>query len=634
MSLPAPPEFLTAAAAAAAPAGGAAIDQIVIATVGATLLTGLLLYLGIGHRTGRSQILTRISGAAEQATGVPGWASLTGMLIGFFLLVAVVGMYWDISLHIDNGRDEGPLANPAHYLILAGLFGVFASGFISMVLPLEKPGPSAIRITGDWYAPLGGVLIAACGAFSLIGFPLDDVWHRIFGQDVTLWGPTHLMLIGGAAMTLIGAAVLLREGQREADRIHAEDGEHALKEVREEPALLIRLRMLALPGGLLLGLSTFYAEFDFGVPQFRFVFAPLLVMIAGGVALVCARMWLGRGAALGAVAFFLVIRGMLAVLVGPIFGQTVPHFPLFLVEALLIEGVALFVSVRRPLAFGLASGAALGTVGLAAEWGWTHLWSPLPWPGALLEEGVALGFGGAMAGALIGAWIGSRLLAEGTRSPRPLRIAAVAGAVFVLGAVALSLPKPPDEGVRGTVTLRELPSEDGREVAAQVRITPASAAADPEWLTLTAWQGGGSVIDSLSEVRPGLYETNEPVPVSGNWKSLIRLHQGRSLIAIPVFLPEDTAIPAKEVPALSSFTREFRSDFEILQREQKDAPGWLTSAAYGIVVLIAFGFLCLLAWGLHRLGTSGGGAAGGPQIDRRRVLAPRVDREPATLGSS
>ena len=58
------------------------------------------------------------------------------------------------------------------------------------------------------------MLICACGAFSLIGFPLDDIWHRLFGQDVTLWGPTHLMLIGGAAMTLIGIAVLLVEGMR------------------------------------------------------------------------------------------------------------------------------------------------------------------------------------------------------------------------------------------------------------------------------------------------------------------------------------------------------------------------------------------------------------------------------------
>ena len=127
------------------------------------------------------------------------------------LITALFGMLWDISLHIAQGRDEGPLANAAHYFILAGLFGVFASGFLSMCLPMERPSRVAVRITDDWYAPLGGVLIAAAGAFSLIGFPLDDVWHRLFGQDVTLWGPTHLMLIGGAAMTLVGLAVLFVE---------------------------------------------------------------------------------------------------------------------------------------------------------------------------------------------------------------------------------------------------------------------------------------------------------------------------------------------------------------------------------------------------------------------------------------
>ena len=66
-----------------------------------------------------------------------------------------------------------------------------------------------MRIADGWYAPVGGLLMAACGAFALTGFPLDDVWHRLFGQDVTLWGPTHLMLIGGAGMSLIGMAVLL-----------------------------------------------------------------------------------------------------------------------------------------------------------------------------------------------------------------------------------------------------------------------------------------------------------------------------------------------------------------------------------------------------------------------------------------
>src|SRR3712207_893010 len=175
------------------------------------------------------------------------------------LVTAVFGMYWDIALHIGVGRDEGPLANPAHYFILIGLFGIFTAGFIAMVLPKEKPSTTAIRLGPNWHAPLGGILICACGAFSLTGFPLDDLWHRIFGQDVTLWGPTHLMLIGGASMTLIGQAILLREGR-------------PVRESRGPVRLVTTFRRVAAMGGLLIGLATFQAEFDFGVPQFSMVF--------------------------------------------------------------------------------------------------------------------------------------------------------------------------------------------------------------------------------------------------------------------------------------------------------------------------------------------------------------------------
>ena len=51
-------------------------------------------------------------------------------------------MYWDISLHIDDGRDPGPLANPAHYLILVGLFGIFVAGFLAIVLPERQAEPA------------------------------------------------------------------------------------------------------------------------------------------------------------------------------------------------------------------------------------------------------------------------------------------------------------------------------------------------------------------------------------------------------------------------------------------------------------------------------------------------------------
>ena len=104
------------------------------------------------------------------------------------------------------------------------------------------------------------------------------------------------------------------------------------------------------------------------------------------------------------------MRGALALLVGPILGETTPHMPLFVVEALVVEALAFRVlPSERPLAFGLWAGVGIGTVGLASEWAWSHVWMPLPWPSELFPEAALLGFAAAVSGALLGAWAGSRL---------------------------------------------------------------------------------------------------------------------------------------------------------------------------------------------------------------------------------
>ncbi|HXQ88440.1 MAG TPA: hypothetical protein VN733_02265, partial [Solirubrobacterales bacterium] len=551
---------------------------------------------------GRFPPLGRLADVAERVTKLPGWAALPGTFLAVTLLIAVFGMYWDISLHIDNGRDAGPLANPAHYFILVGLFGIFSAGFFAMVLPKEKPSTVAIRLGRDWWAPLGGVLICACGAFSLIGFPLDDVWHRLFGQDVTLWGPTHLMLIGGAAMTLVGIAVLSVEGLRATGSDEAPAA---------EPAHTRMLRAVALTGGLMLGLSTFQAEFDFGVPQFQLIFQPLMLMVAAGVGLVLARVYAGPGAALGAAGFFILLRGGLAVLVGPVLGQTMPHFPLYIAEAVVVEAIALFVSTQRPLRFGLLAGLGIGTVGLAAEWAWSHLWMPLPWPEGAFPEAAIVGFAAAVAGATIGAWIGSHLSPVPLeRSPR-LRRAALCSAAILAALVAYGLYTPTQEGVSARVALHDVGGANGREVEATVRINPPDAAADAEWFDVTAWQGGGLVVAPLERTAPGVYRTTEPVPVHGNWKAMIRLHDDGSLTALPIYLPSDEAIPVGEVPAPAHFTRSFGDEHQLLQRESKGGPAALTAIAYSTVLAITLSLLALLAWALHRL-------AAGPAAAKRR----------------
>jgi hypothetical protein len=584
--------LLTLAASEPPPAGGGETLEVVLGTIGFAIATALMLFVIAGHRSGRLKAVDRLVAYSERASGLPGWAALPLAVAGGSLLIAVFGMYWDISIHLDEGRDPGPFANVSHYFILVGLFGILFAGALAISLPRESAGPSAVRIGPAWQAPLGGVLIFACAAFALSGFPLDDLWHRLFGQDVTLWGPTHLLLFGAAALSTLGTWILFAEGVRVAERRGT---------ARPSPRFRF-LSEVSLAGALLIALSTFQGEFDFSVPQFRLDFHPILLMVASSIALVAARVRIGRGGALGAVAFFLLVRGVLSLLVGPLFGHTTLHFPLYLAEAACVELVALRFPRDRPVAFGAAAGVAIGTVGLAAEWAWSHVWWVIPWPSSMLPEAAIAAFAAAVGGGVIGGFVGSALGAPlAGRFARP-RLAVPAAALAVLAAVVWATPISDGEPVKAQLTTRALAPPPERTVAVTARLDPPDAAEGARWFTITAWQGGGSVVDRLEKVAPGVYRSTKAIPVHGNWKSTLRLHEGTAVQGLPLFMPRDTAIPAREIPVEPRMTRSFTLDKKLLQREQKqDVAGWLTLFAYLSVLAIGIGLVASLAVGLRRL---------------------------------
>jgi hypothetical protein len=366
----------------------------------------------------------------------------------------------------------------------------------------------------------------------------------------------------------------------------------------------VPLRRASLAGGFLIGLSTFQAEFDFGVPQFDFLFQPMLIALAAGIGLVSARLWGGRGTALGAVAFFIVVRGFVSLMVHGVWGEALPHFPLYLVEAVLVEATAAALLARRgPLVYGSVAGLLIGTVGAAAEWGWSHIWMPLPWPAALLPEVAVVSVLAGLAGGLVGTFIGSALLVKPQPFPRGARVVFPLAGLVVGGLVAFGLATSPQQGVSAQVQLLDVPDSGPREVTAVVRLDPPQAADDAKWLTTTAWQGGGLVVDRLTRVREGVYRTNQPIPVSGDWKAEFRLHSGRSLVGVPIYMPNDPAIPAKGVPARASFERPFIRDKQILQREAKQGTGSLPLVGYAIVLAITLSIIALNAWALVRLAT-------------------------------
>ncbi|MBC7373460.1 MAG: hypothetical protein H7323_05665, partial [Frankiales bacterium] len=498
-----------------------------------------------------------------------GWVALPTTLTTLALLIALFGMLWDISLHIGRGRDEGPLANPAHYFILVGLYLVFAAGMTAVVLPLdETPGPASVRLTRHWRAPVGGLLVAGAGLYALIGFPLDDVWHRLFGQDVTLWGPTHLMLITGAGLSLIGLLVLDREGRAARPDLAAVSAGSRLHWFIASFSL----------GGMLIGLSVFQAEFDFGVPQFRLVLQPMLIAAAAGFALVTARLLMGRGAAVATAVFFLLVRGGMALLVGPVLGEPTPSMPLYLGSALLVEAVAMTALVHRPMLFGAVAGLVVGSLGSVTEALWSAAAMPLPWTSDIWVEGLAMavpvGIAAGAAGALLALGVQGRL-------PRPSvsRPVLVAAVLVLAAAAANGLIATVPAGRTATVALT---SAGPGTVNAQVQLS--QDVDNPAWVQITAWQGGGLVVDRLERTGPATYRSTQPLPVTGDWKTLLRVHDGRELTASPIFLPADAALGAPEVPAVTA-TRPLVQEIEILQRERDlDVAGW-TWVAASLVVL-------------------------------------------------
>jgi hypothetical protein len=527
------------------------------------------------------QLIHRFVRYQERVSGVPGRFIAPVIVAGISLQVAVLGMYWDIGYHIDHGRDEGVFTAP-HMFIVVGLQGIV----LAALLHGRMRGPAARnerRLPLGLNMSPGGIVMLVCGGVALLGFPLDAFWHALFGEDVTLWGPTHLFMIGGAGVSTLGVWMVMRQGF-ELGR----------------PRRLARRGHLRVAGALIIGLSTFQAEFDFGVPQFQLLYQPVLIAFAAAVALVCARSILGRWGAFQALGMFFAIRIALALFVGQVAGYTTPHFPLYIAEAAVVEAAA-FAAPRAPLRFALLSGLGIGTVGLAAEWGWSHVWMPHPWPASMLVPAVILALAAAVAGSILGARMSQSLaMPDSERAGLPPIASRAVALAAALALVALFSPLPRTGGDGTRAAIVPTPAGDGR-VNLAVRLDPADASDANQWFEVLSWQGRtpGELrqLTALREVGPGRYVTERPVPVTGSWKTMLRLAKGTHLMALPVYLPPSPQADRAGVPVRPRAGL-MQADTFILQREARGGPAWLTTTAYAVLGIVVAVWLGLLAWAL------------------------------------
>jgi hypothetical protein len=406
------------------------------------------------------------------------------------------------------------------------------------------------------------------------------------------------MMIGGAGFATLSALLLNHEGLK------------AMGDDAPSDSIFVKFIQYLGFGGILIGLSVFQIEFDFGVPQFRQVFEPMLIAAAAAFGCVAARIMLGRGAAVIAALIAIGLRGLMALIVGPILGAPINWFALYLGPAIVVELIALTPLFKRPVVFGAVSGLGVATVGLWLESFWIDAVYHYPWPTSIWPEALAMAIPVAILTGACGALFG--LVLSSQRLPsRAVSIGLVVLTVLAIGgATANGLRYNVPHEVTATVALTDAAgtAPGQRMVNADVQINPPNFVSDnPNWVSIMGWQGKlanqrGQIVDNLQKVGPGHYRTTTPVPAWGSWKTLLRLHDGRTLAAVPIFLAGDPGIGAKEVPAEASFTRPFVADITILQRERNpDTPQslWLIG---GLVVLVCTLVLIGgLSWGAGRI---------------------------------
>jgi hypothetical protein len=117
--------------------------------------------------------------------------------VALLKLFNFIGGAWDIQWHVAIGRDS--LWIPPHLMVVAA----FVSGLaIVVVMIAYETGLSlagqvlphtarlgALRAPGAYYGILFGY------AAALLAGVIDELWHRAFGIDATLWSPPHLLIM-------------------------------------------------------------------------------------------------------------------------------------------------------------------------------------------------------------------------------------------------------------------------------------------------------------------------------------------------------------------------------------------------------------------------------------------------------
>ena len=310
-------------------------------------------------------------GAPERTSAPPALRAYCAIAMVLGFLTAGYGLYWDIQWHEFVGRESFFI--PPHILLYAGVGVAGIAALLSIVYEsfYRNPGDGSIAFLSI-FRGARGMFVAGFGIlFIVLAAPLDDYWHRLYGLDVTIWSPFHLMGLFGSLMAMVGIIYVLA-GLANATRETAAKfmgynayewliflqfaGLYSLTLILSQPAL----RLVPEIGS---GVFALYpAMLIWGVGLTLWTVAAVAYARSGDAALALVLVWLVRSAAFG-LSVPLAVR--YAVVTLGLFYRSPAHVPnvtlLGLLLLLALVPAALFVAfVTRRGPLSRAGGALTG----------------------------------------------------------------------------------------------------------------------------------------------------------------------------------------------------------------------------------------------------------------------------------
>jgi hypothetical protein len=131
-------------------------------------------------------------------------------VVMYLMAQGLYGSTWDIQWHAAVGRDS--FFTPPHLLMYSStsLAGVIALALILWDTWRFRRGDPGVTVANTtrflgFHAPLGAY-VAGFGMVAMVSAaPFDNYWHELYGIDVTLWAPAHVMGMLGSYIGGLGA---------------------------------------------------------------------------------------------------------------------------------------------------------------------------------------------------------------------------------------------------------------------------------------------------------------------------------------------------------------------------------------------------------------------------------------------